>query len=31
MEYNHDDDESKSNEYLTDKQKFYAINQDIEN
>ena len=29
MEYNHDDDESKSNEYLTDKQKFYAINQDI--
>jgi adenylate cyclase len=29
MENNHDDDESKSNEYLTDKQKFYAINQDI--
>jgi adenylate cyclase len=29
MEDNHDDDESKSNEYLTDKQKFYAINQDI--
>lgn len=29
MENNHDDDESKSNEYLTDKQKFHAINQDI--